>query len=72
MINAYCDDLRSDAKLTADEVILQVNDLSTQEIDEYEKNLIELNKTNSQLLDAFNAISKELESFHTVNTEYLK
>ena len=37
LINAYCDDLRSDVKLTADEVILQVNDLSTQlkeEIDE--------------------------------------
>ena len=48
MINAYCDDLRSDAKLTADEVILQVNDVSTQEIDEYE-NMIWLSWTKRTL-----------------------
>jgi hypothetical protein len=65
--------LRSDVQLTAEEVILQVNEISSkiiEEIDEYERNVIELNKTNS--LDALNAFAKELESFHTINTEYLK
>ncbi len=38
----------------------------------YEKELIELNKTNSKSLDTLNAFAKDLESFHTINTEYLK
>ncbi len=42
------------------------------EIDEYEKELIEFNKTNSKSLDDFNKIALELKSFHTFNTEYLK
>ena len=70
LINEYCADLRSDVQLTAEEVILQVNDISSKiikEIDEYEKELIELNKTNSKSLDVLNDIAKELESFHTIN-----
>ncbi len=38
LINEYCADLRSDVQLTAEEVILQVNDISSkiiEEIDEY-------------------------------------
>jgi len=68
-------DLRSDVQLTAEEIIVQVNEISSkivEEIDEYEKEIIEFNKTNSKSIDAFNAIVKELESFHTVNNEYLK
>jgi hypothetical protein len=75
LINEYCADLRSDVQLTAEEIILQVNDISSkiiEEIDEYEKELIEFNKTNSKSLDALTAFSKDLESFHTINTEYLK
>lgn len=34
--------------------------------------MIEFNKTNSKSLYSFNKIDKELEIFHTVNTEYLK
>jgi len=75
LINEYCVDLRSNVQLTVEEVILQVNDIGTkiiEEIDEYEKELIELKKNKVESLDAFNAIAKELESFHSVNTEYLK
>jgi len=75
LIKEHFMDLRSDVQLTAEEVILQVNDFSSkiiQKIDEYEKELIKLNKTNSESLSAFKAIVKELESFHTINTEYLK
>jgi hypothetical protein len=75
LINEYCSDLRTEVQITAEEIILQVNDLSSkifEEINEYEKELIEFNKTNSKSLDEFNKIAKELESFYTVNNEYLK
>ena len=47
-----------------EEVILEVNDLSTEiieSINEYEQELIEFNKTNSKSLDSFNKIVKELD-----------
>ena len=50
LINECCVDLRSDVQLTAEEIILQVNEISgkiLEDIDEYEKKLIRLNKTNS-------------------------
>lgn len=56
---------------STEEVILQVNDISSkliEEIDQYEKELIEYNDTNSKSLDAFNQIAWELKS----DTEYLK
>jgi hypothetical protein len=71
----HCIDLRNSVQLAAEEVILQVNDFSTkiiEEINEYEKGLIEFNKKNTKSLDAFYNIDKELESFHTINSEYLK
>jgi hypothetical protein len=74
LVKEHCIDLRSEVQLTAEEVILKVNDITTkliEEIDEYEQELIEFNKTNSKSLDLFNAIVKELESFHTLNSEYL-
>jgi len=74
-VKEHCMNLRSDVQLTAEEVILQVNDITTkiiEEIDEYEKDLIEFNKTNRESLDAFNKIVKGMESFHSINTEYLK
>jgi hypothetical protein len=75
LVKEHCIDLRSDVQLTAEEVIQQVNDISTkliEKIDEYEKDTIQFNNNNSKSLDAFNAIVKELESFHAINTEYLK
>ncbi len=75
LIKEHFMDLRSGVQLTAEEVILQVNDISTkliEKIDEYEKDTIQFNNNNSKSLDAFNAIVKELESFHAINTEYLK
>jgi len=74
LVKEHLMDLKSDVQLTAEEVIQQVNDISTkiiEEIDEYEKDLIELNKNNSKSLVDFNSIVEELESFHTLNTEYL-
>jgi hypothetical protein len=74
-VKEHCMNLRNDVQLTAEEVILQVNDFSSkiiEEIDEYEKELIEFNNTNKESLDAFNKIVKEMESFHSINTEYLK
>jgi len=73
-VKEHCMNLRSDVQLKAEEVILKVNDLSSkiiEKIDEYEKDLIELNKNNTKSLDTFNAIAEELESFHIINTEYL-
>jgi hypothetical protein len=73
-VKEYFMDLRSDVQLKAEEAIQQVNDISNRiikEIDEYEQELIEFNKTNIKSLFAFNAIFKELEYFHTLNIEYL-
>jgi hypothetical protein len=75
LVKEHCLELRSNVQQAAEEVILQVDDISTkimEEIDEYEKELIEFNKNNPKLLDEFNKIAKELETFHKVNTEYLK
>jgi hypothetical protein len=74
-VKEHCMNLRSDVQIKAEEVILQVNEITTkiiEEIDEYEKELIEFNKTNKESLNAFNKIVKEMESFHVINTEYLK
>ncbi len=74
-VKEHCMNLRSDVQLSAEEVILQVNDITTkiiEEIDEYEKELIEFNKTNKETLDDFNMIVKEMELFHVINREYLK
>jgi vacuolar-type H+-ATPase subunit H len=74
LIQVHCIDLRNDVQLKAEQVIRQVNDISAkliEEIDEYEKELIDLNRSKSESLDAFNAIAKELESFHGINSEYL-
>jgi hypothetical protein len=74
-VKEHCMNLRNNVQLTAEEVILQVNEITTkiiEEIDEYEKELIEFNRTNKESLDAFNKIVKEMESFHVINTEYLK
>ncbi len=76
LINDHCFELRNDVQLATEKVILQVNDFSgkiIEEIDDYEKELIEFNKTNNSVsLDEFNEIIKELESFHTVNIKHLK
>jgi hypothetical protein len=75
LIKEHCIELRSDVQLKAEEVMQLVNDLSSkiiEEIDEYEKERIEYNKANSKSLSTFNNIIKELESFHTINTQYLK
>jgi hypothetical protein len=74
LVREHCMDLRSDVQLKAEEAIQQVNDISSkiiEEIDEYEKELIEFNKTNKESLDSFNAFVNELESFHTLSIEYL-
>jgi hypothetical protein len=74
LVKEHCVDLRSDVQLKAEEAIQQVNDISSkiiEEIDEYERELIEFNKTNSKSLDVFNDVVKELESFHTLSIEYL-
>jgi len=75
LVKTHCMNLRNDVQLTAEEAIQQINDLSSkiiEEIDEYEKKLIEYNKTISKSLNEFNKNAKELETFHLVNTEYLK
>ena len=74
LVKEHCIDLRSDVQLKTEEAIQQINDMNSkliEEIDEYEKELIEFNKTNSKSLDSFNAIVKELESFLTLKTEFL-
>jgi hypothetical protein len=73
-VNTHFMDLRNDVQLVTEICIEQINDLSSEiieEIDEYEQEMMEYNKKNSQSLDKFNVIVKELELFHTVNTENL-
>jgi len=75
LVKDYCMDMRTDVQLATEEVIQQINDLSMkiiEEVDEYEKELIENNRNNSKSFDEFNKFVKELESFHAVNNEYLK
>ena len=74
-VKEYCMDLRNDVQLKTEEAIQQINEINTKiidEIDEYEKKLIEFNKTNYESMEKFNAIVQELNLFHTVNTEFLK
>jgi hypothetical protein len=74
-VREHCMNLRSDVQLAAEEVILQVNEITTkiiEEIDEYEKERIEFNETNKESLEQFNKIAKEMESFHAIDTEFLK
>jgi hypothetical protein len=75
IVKEHCIDLRSDVQLKTENVIQQINDLSSEiieEIDEYEKKLIKFNTTNSKSLGEFNKIASELELFHTLNAKYLK
>jgi len=75
LVKEHFMDLKSEVQLATEEAILQINDISTkivEELDEYEKELLEYNKTNRISLDIFNEILKELERFYTSNTEYLK
>ena len=47
-------DLRNDVQLKGEEVILQVNNIIAkliEEIDEYEKEIVEFNKTSSKSLE---------------------
>ena len=73
-VKEYCIDLRNDVQLATEGVIQQINDINVEiinEIDEYEKELIEFNKTQPAPLDSFNNTVKRLEAFHALNTEYL-
>ena len=73
-VKEYCIDLRNDVQLATEDVIQQINDINVEtinEIDEYEKELIEFNKTKPESLDSFNNTVKRLEAFHALNTEYL-
>jgi hypothetical protein len=74
LVKEHCINLRSDIQLKTEEAIQQINDINSkliEEIDEYEKEFIEFNQNNSKPLDVFNTIVKELESFHTLKTEFL-
>ncbi len=74
-VKEHCIELRTNVQLATEEVIQQVNDLSAkmiEEINEYEKEMIEFNKTNSKSLDDFKKLIEELDTFHSVNSEYLK
>jgi hypothetical protein len=73
-VKEYCIELRNDAQLATEDVIQQINDINAEtinEIDEYEKELIEFNKTKPAPLDSYNNTAKRLKTFHTINTEYL-
>jgi hypothetical protein len=75
IIKEHCSELRSDVQLKAEKIILIVNEFSSkiiEEIDEYERESIEFNRTNLESVGVFKKIANELESFHSSNTEYLK
>ena len=57
LINEHCIELRNDVQLATEELILKVNDFNSKiidEIDEYEKELLEFNKTNSLSFNLYN------------------
>jgi hypothetical protein len=76
LVKTHFMDLRSEIQLSTEEAIQQINDLSSKlinDIDLSANELIEYNKSISlDNLDGFNDIVKELELFHTANTDYLK
>jgi hypothetical protein len=75
LVKKNCINLRSDVQLKTEEVIQHIIEISSkiiEEIDVYEQDLIEYNKTNLKSLDDFYKIASELESFHITNTRYLK
>ena len=67
--------LRGDVQLKTEQIILQINEISTktiEEIDEYEQEMTNFNKINTQSLKVFNQLVKDLESFYDLNIKYLK
>jgi hypothetical protein len=59
-VQEYCIDLRTEVQLKTEEAIQQINDISSEiikEIYEYEKEIIEFNKSNSGSLKALNKMS---------------
>jgi len=74
-VKEHCLELRNDVQLVTEKAIEQINHFNKEiidEIDDYEQDLIEYNRNNSESLASFNEIANELELFHTVNMEYLK
>jgi hypothetical protein len=75
LVKEYCIDLRNNVQLVTEKTIEQINQFNKDiiaEIDEYEKELINFNKNNSKSLVGFDEIAKELDLFHSKNTQYLK
>jgi len=75
LIIEHCMDLKSDVQLKVNEIILQVNDLGAskiEQINDYEQELIELNKTINKPFDEFEQDAKKIKLFHSENIEYLK
>jgi len=67
--------LKNEVQLAAEEASLQIGDSTSQlieELDEYEKELIQFNKSNLRTLAGFNHTVDDLESFLTTNTKYLE
>jgi hypothetical protein len=66
--------LRGDVQLKTEQIILQINEISTktiEEIDEYEQEMTNFNKINTQSLKVHQLV-KDLESFYDLNIKYLK
>jgi len=75
LVKENCINLRIDVRLQTENVIQQINDISSEiidKIDKYEKEIIEFNQNDSKSLAEFNKIALELQSFHSLNIEHLK
>lgn len=75
LVKEYCIDLISDVQLKIEEAIQQINEISSKiinEIDEYENELIEFNKSNLKPLDEYDKFASKLEACYAINSEYLK
>jgi hypothetical protein len=75
LVKKKCMNLRSDVQLKTEQVIFQINEISTKiivEIDKYEQEMSNFNSFNTQSLKVFNQLAKDLESFYDLNTKYLK
>jgi len=74
-VKEYCVELKSKVQLTTEQVIDQINQLSghvIDEIDEYEQEIIDLNKNNAESLKRFETTEQELDSFQLNANKYLE
>jgi hypothetical protein len=74
-VKQYCIDLRNEVQLATEVNIQQINNFNEdliKDIDQFERDCIQFNKSNENTRDEFIQILNELENFHSEWSQYLK